>query len=107
MEVFAWVFEESARTDFDSAGKTREIYRNERGEVQAINPSCAEVTTELNQRNIGDADGGLRDSKAVFAPPTPEEVSRLTCGELRDIRIHAQELRNQFSHLLNRGSSLE
>jgi hypothetical protein len=62
---------------------------------------------EPKQNNIGDTAGGPRDSKAVFAPLTSEEVSRLTFGKLRDLRIHAQEGRNQFAHLLNRGSSLE
>ena len=46
-------------------------------------------------------------SEAVPNPPTPEEISRLTFAKLRDLRIHAQGLRNQFARLLNRGSSLE
>jgi hypothetical protein len=46
-------------------------------------------------------------SEAGIDQPTPEEVSRLTFAKLRDLRIHAQELRNRFARLLNRGSSLE
>ena len=46
-------------------------------------------------------------SEAEQGPPTAEEISRLTFAKLRDLRIHAQELRNQFARLLNRGSSLE
>ena len=56
---------------------------------------------------VSDASDGRQDSKGFFGQPTAEEVSRLSSGKLRDIRIHAQELRNQFAHLLNRGSSLE
>ncbi|HEU5239152.1 MAG TPA: hypothetical protein VFU37_18630 [Pyrinomonadaceae bacterium] len=46
-------------------------------------------------------------SKIVFVEPTAEELSRLTFAKLRDLRIHAQEMRNRFARLLNRGSSLE
>jgi hypothetical protein len=46
-------------------------------------------------------------SKTIYGQPTAEEISRLTFAKLRDIRIHAQELRNRFARLLNRGSSLE
>ena len=43
-----------------------------------------------------------------FLPqPTAEELASLTFPELRDVRIHTQEMLNQFAHLLNRGSSLE
>jgi hypothetical protein len=75
--------------------------------VETTGTSCADLMKDPKQSNICDVDGGLRDSKAVFAPPTPEEVSRLTFGKVRDLRIHAQQGRNQFAHLLNRGSSLE
>jgi hypothetical protein len=46
-------------------------------------------------------------SEAGQDQPTAEEISRLTFAKLRDLRIHAQGLRNQFARLLNRGSSLE
>jgi hypothetical protein len=46
-------------------------------------------------------------SKIVFIEPTAEELSRLTFAKLRDLSIHAQEMRNRFARLLNRGSSLE
>ena len=45
--------------------------------------------------------------EALFKQPTAEEVSRLVFGKLRDLHVHAQEARNQFAHLLNRGSYLE
>ena len=48
-----------------------------------------------------------KGSKVVFVEPTAEELSRVTFAKLRDLRIHAQELRNRFARLLNRGSSLE
>jgi hypothetical protein len=46
-------------------------------------------------------------AEAVTNQPTAEEIARLTFAKLRDIRVHAQELRNRFARLLNRGSSLE
>lgn len=75
--------------------------------MKATNPSRAEVAEKTKRRNVSDANGGRRDSKGFFGQPTAEEVSRLTFGKLRDIRIHTQELRNEFAHLLNRGSPLE
>jgi hypothetical protein len=53
------------------------------------------------------ADDCLEDVQGLFSQPTAPEVSRLTYG-LRDLRIRVQgEARNDFAHLLNRGSSLE
>jgi len=75
--------------------------------VEAANPSRGDVADETKRSNVSDVNGGLRDPEGFFGKQVPEEVSRLTCGKLRDTRIHAQELRNQFSHLLNRGSSQE
>lgn len=50
----------------------------------------------------------VEDGQGLFRQPTAGEVSRLTFGELRDLRAFAQEeARNHFAHLLNRGSSLE
>jgi hypothetical protein len=46
-------------------------------------------------------------SQIGFVEPTAEELSQVTFAKLRDLRIHAQELRNSFARLLNRGSSLE
>ena len=46
-------------------------------------------------------------SNAVGGQPSAEEMSRLTFAKLRNVRIHAQELRNRFARLLNRGSELE
>ena len=56
---------------------------------------------------VREADGRVEEAKAVFQQPTAEEVSRLVFAEPRDSRVHAQEGRNHFAHLLNRGSSLE
>jgi len=66
-------------------------------EVETIIP--VEVLKKARVRAAG--------SKAVYGQPTAEEIFRLTFAKLRDIRIQAQELRNQFARLLNRGSSLE
>jgi hypothetical protein len=76
-------------------------------EVEAADPSRAEVAKGTKPGDINDANGTLRGLKKVFRQPTATEVSSLTFGGLPDVRIHAPELRNQFAHLLNRGSSLE
>ena len=70
--------------------------------MEVINSFCVDVTKENTEVTAKD-DG----SEAGLDQPTPEEISRLTFAKLRDLRIHAQELRNQFARLLNRGSSLE
>jgi hypothetical protein len=70
--------------------------------MEVINSFCgdvAKVSTEVTERDDG--------SESEQSPPTAEEISRLTFAKLRDLRIHAQDLRNQFARLLNRGSSLE
>ena len=67
--------------------------------MKASNPYGVEVAKLASARDTG--------SKAIYGPPTAAEISRLTFAKLRDIRIHAQELRNRFARLLNRGSSLE
>jgi hypothetical protein len=76
-------------------------------EVEANKPDRAQAVQNAEGINIGSTASVLRDSKVFVGQPTAEEVSRLTFGKLRDIRVHAQELRNQFARLLNRGSSLE
>lgn len=71
-------------------------------DVEGINPFPVLVVKEIKRiPSTGPS------SKAVSSQPTAEEISRLTFAKLRDIRIHAQELRNRFARLLNRGSSLE
>jgi hypothetical protein len=70
-------------------------------------PSRAEVTEEPRRSPVKDADGWLKDPKGVFRHPTAEEVSRLTRAKSCDSGLYAQEARNQFARLLNRGSSLE
>jgi hypothetical protein len=46
-------------------------------------------------------------AEGSFRQPTEAEVSLLTYCELGYARNQAQELSNEFAHLLNRGSSLE
>ena len=70
--------------------------------MEVINLSCTEVAKGNGEINIREP-----CSQAKPGPPTAEEISRLTFAKLRDLRIHAQGLRNQFARLLNRGSSLE
>jgi hypothetical protein len=65
--------------------------------VTAINPYGVEVVKGPR----------VRDTGSISGQPTAAEISRLTFAKLRDIRVHAQELRNRFARLLNRGSSLE
>ena len=67
----------------------------------------AELAEEMKQIFVRDVDRRVEDAKGSFQQPTAEEVSRLVFPELRDSRVHAQEARNHFAHLLNRGSSLE
>jgi hypothetical protein len=52
------------------------------------------------------ASEGAREN-SFLRQPTAEELASVTFAELREVRIHTQELLNQFAHLLNRGSSLE
>jgi hypothetical protein len=75
-------------------------------EVKTINPSRVEMADPRRSQPVNSA----RSLKAVNRPhrqPTAAEVSALTFQKLQDVRIHVQELSNQFAHLLNRGSSLE
>lgn len=67
--------------------------------MEAINQFTVKVMKGARVRDAG--------SKAACVQPTAEEISRLTFANLRDIRVHAQELRNRFARLLNRGSELE
>ena len=75
--------------------------------MEANNLCRAEVAEEMKPIFVRDADVRVEDAKPLFQQPTAEEVSRLVFAELRDIRVHAQEARNHFAHLLNRGSPLE
>jgi len=50
----------------------------------------------------------VEDAQRLFRQPTATEILRLTYGQLCDLRAYLQqEARNDFAHLLNRGSSLE
>jgi hypothetical protein len=71
--------------------------------MEANNPIRVETLKEMHPASWNE-DAGENSS---FRQPTAQERSHLTFAELRDVRIHTQELRNQFAHLLNRGSSLE
>ena len=75
--------------------------------MEANNLCRAELAEELKPISVREADGRVKDAKALFQHPTAEEMSRLVFAKLRDSRVHAQEARNHFAHLLNRGSSLE
>jgi len=70
--------------------------------MRGINSFLIDVAKETREILVKDT-----GSVAVPRPPTAEELARLTFAKLRDVRIHAQELRNQFARLLNRGSWLE
>jgi hypothetical protein len=61
----------------------------------------------MNNDITGPADSLVEDAQRLFSQPTATEMSRLIYG-LRDLRVGVQEeARNDFAHLLNRGSSLE
>ena len=74
--------------------------------MEVNNAGRGEMAEELKPIFISEADCRVEDAK-VFQQPTAEEMSRLVFAQLRDSRVHAQEARNYFAHLLNRGSSLE
>jgi hypothetical protein len=75
--------------------------------VEVNKLSRAGVAEEMEPIFAKEADGRLEDPKASFRQPTPADISRLVFAKLRDLRVHAQEARNHFAHLLNRGSSME
>lgn len=69
-----------------------------------------EITNTLNAEEDQHPQLSLVESQAAkgsFKQPTEAELSIPTFLKLRDARIHAQELSNEFARLLNRGSSLE
>ena len=62
----------------------------------------------MNKAEAEPTDTFVQDAQKLFRQPTAEEVSRLTYGDLRDLRGSLpKEACNDFAHLLNRGSSLE
>lgn len=65
------------------------------------------MAEEMKSTFVREADGCLEDPKGLFQQPTAEEMSRLVFGKMRDFPVYAQESRNHFAHLLNRGSCLE
>ena len=68
---------------------------------------CVSPDRKIAPIFVTEADSRVEDGKVLFQQPTAEEVSRLVFAQLRDSCVHAQEARNYFAHLLNRGSSLE
>lgn len=76
--------------------------------MEANHSSAGEETWEKKPILVGEAaTPSGRTEKALFQQPTADEVSGVVFAKLRDLRVHAQEARNYFAHLLNRGSSLE
>jgi len=75
--------------------------------MEAASALGVEATGESLRSFLNQLDGSLKNRKVRFAQPTAEEVARLTFGKYRDFHIHAQEGRNRFARLLNRGSSQE
>ena len=71
--------------------------------MEANNPIRVET---LKERHAAGWNEDAREH-SFLRQPTAEELASVTFAELRDVRIHAQELFNRFAHLLNRGSSLE
>ena len=72
--------------------------------------SRVEITNTLNAENDQPPQLSLMEFQAAegsFRQPTAAEVSILTFWKLRYARSRAQEIRNEFARLLNRGSSLE
>ncbi len=62
----------------------------------------------MNNDRTEPTDNFVKEAQRLFRQPTPAEVSCFTYGQLRDLRGRLQEeARNEFAHLLNRGSSLE
>jgi len=76
--------------------------------MEAASALGVEATGEPLRTFLNQLDGSLNKlGKVRFAQPTAEEVARLSFGKYRDFHIHAQEGRNRFARLLNRGSSQE
>ena len=71
--------------------------------MQVSNPSDFEVAKNTELRKLSRVRGRLQQWQRL----SRRRLSRLTFQQLHDLRIHAQEVRSQFAHLLNRGSSLE
>ena len=69
--------------------------------MKANNPMRVQTLSQMHP-----ATADAREN-SLLPQPTAEELASVTFAELRDVRIHTQELLNQFAHLLNRGSSLE
>ena len=71
--------------------------------MEANNPIRVETLKEMHAASWNE---DAREN-SFLRQPTAEELASVTFAELRDVRSHSQELRNQFANLLNRGSSLE
>lgn len=75
--------------------------------MKALNPPGSGVAQVITPEYKHDANEGRRDLSWIFEPLAATELSSPTLSELRDVRIHGQELHNEFARLLNRGSALE
>lgn len=78
----------------------------EKRRVENNSPAGTEVADDPQRSLVTDVEGCL-DTKGFFRQPTAEEVSYLALLQLCDLGTYSQQARNQFAHLLNRGSSLE
>ena len=69
-----------------------------------------EITNTLNAEKAQQPPPSVVEvqaADAIFKQPTEAEVSTLNFCKLSYAHSHAQELRNEFAGLLNRGSPLE
>lgn len=76
-------------------------------EMEALNPPGFAVAQAMKPGYKHDSNDGRRDLSWIFGPLTANELSSPTLSELSNVRIHTQELFNEFARLLNRGSPLE
>jgi hypothetical protein len=74
--------------------------------VDATNLNCAKTAEGPKGIFVKEAESFLKAPKGSFQQPTAEEVFRQTFEKSR-LNVCAQEARNHFANLLNRGSWLE
>jgi hypothetical protein len=76
--------------------------------METVNPSSARVVQmlEMKPRPNRESDFRGHDFKSAGGTPSADELSP-AFRKLARVPSDAQELRNHFAHLLNRGSPLE
>ena len=76
--------------------------------MEIVNPSGARVVQvqEMRPRLKGGSDFISHDFNSAGGTPSADELSP-AFRKLAQVPSDAQELRNHFAHLLNRGSPLE